>query len=92
MAAGRGENANLSLLDFGHAEAGLEVKNGKLNVSAMASVWSPSFSVNILGFNVEIGLEVAAVGLSAKGQFSAAKREVELRVGGGVGFYFKASQ
>ena len=86
-----GENANLSLLDFGHAEAGLELKNGKLNVGAMASIWSPAFSVNIFGVNVELGAEVGAVGLSAKGQFSAGKKEIGFSIGGGVGFSFNVS-
>lgn len=86
-----GEYANLSLLDFGHAEAGLEFKNGKLNVGAMASIWSPSFSVNIFGVNIEIGAEVGAVGLSAKGQFSAGKKEVGFSFAGVVGFSFNAS-
>ena len=86
-----GEHANFSLLDFGHAEAGLELKNGKLKVGAMASIWSPSFSVNIFGVNVEIGAEVGAVGGAAKGQFSAGKKEVGFSIAGGVGFSFRAS-
>ena len=72
-------------------ETDLEVKNKKFNVGAMASIWSPSFCVNVFGYNIELGAEVGAVGLSAKGQFSAGQNEVGFRIGGGVGFSFNVS-
>ena len=68
------EHADLSLLDFGHAEAGLEIKDGELNAGAFASIWSPSFSFEIFGVSIEIGAEVGAVGGSVNldsGGFSA---------------------
>ena len=46
---------------------------------------------NIFGFNIEIDAEVGAIGLSAKGQFSADKKEVGFSIGGGVGFSFNVS-
>lgn len=59
------EHFDLSLLDFGHAEAGAEVKNGKATVGAVASAWSPSFAVSFFGIKIEIGAEVGAVGAKA---------------------------
>ena len=61
-----GEYANLSLLDFGHAEAGAEIKNGDIMFGALASVWSPSFSFSIGKLSIEIGAEVGAVGAGFK--------------------------
>lgn len=52
-----GENSDLSLY-FGHAEIALEAPKGELNVSA----WSPSYSFTVFGFEIQIGLEVGAVG------------------------------
>ena len=59
-------DVDFSLIDVGHAEAGLEVKDGNLYVGAFASAWSPSFSVNIFGATIEIGAEVGSVGGSIK--------------------------
>lgn len=67
-------DVDFSLIDVGHAEAGLEVKDGNLYVGAFASAWSPSFSVNIFGATIEIGAEVGSVGGSINvgtGVFSA---------------------
>ena len=58
-----GEHANLSLLDFGHAEVSAEMKDGQVSIGALASIWSPSFSVTIFGVTVEIGAEVGAIGV-----------------------------
>ena len=59
-----GKNADLSLLDFGHAEISAEVKNNQASLGAIASIWSPSFSIKILGITVELGAEVGAIGAS----------------------------
>ncbi|MBR6502633.1 MAG: Ig-like domain-containing protein [Clostridia bacterium] len=56
------EYVDLSLLDFGHAEAGAEFKNGNLYVGAFASAYSPSVSFKIFGVKIEIGAEVGAIG------------------------------
>lgn len=61
-----GEHANLSLLDFGHAEAGAEIKNGDIKFGALASIWSPSFSFSIGKLSIDIGAEVGAVGAGFK--------------------------
>ncbi len=54
--------ADLSLLDIGHAEAGVELKNGNLYVGAFASAYSPSISFKIFGVEIEIGAEIGAIG------------------------------
>lgn len=61
-----GEHANLSLLDFGHAEAGAEIKNGDIKFGVLASIWSPSFSFSIGKLSIDIGAEVGAVGAGFK--------------------------
>ena len=57
-----GEHANLSLLDFGHAEISAEMKDSQVSVGALASIWSPSFSVTFLGITIEVGAEIGAIG------------------------------
>ena len=59
-----GDYVDLSLFDFGHAEASLEMNDYQVSVGAFASIWSPSISVNILGVKLEIGAEIGAVGAS----------------------------
>ena len=36
------EYCDISLLDFGHAEAGIKFSEGDIQLGAMASVYSPS--------------------------------------------------
>ena len=57
-----GEHTNLSLLDFGHAEVSAEMSDGQVSVGALASIWSPSFSVTFFGVTIEVGAEVGAIG------------------------------
>ena len=86
-----GEYVDLSLLDFAHVEAGLEVKDGKLNMGAMASIWSPSFSLSIGKVSVEIGAEVGAIGAVAESGISLGIREIEGTVALGIGFTINVS-
>ena len=58
-----GKKANLSLLDFGHAEASAEISSANgVSFGALASIWSPSFSFSIGNVSIEIGAEVGAIG------------------------------
>ena len=57
-----GEYVDLSLLDSGHAEATCQIKDGKVEVSAFASAWSPSASIKFCGITIEVGAEVGAIG------------------------------
>gem|GEM_PF-4334197 len=59
------EHFDISLLDFGHAEAALEVKDFALSVGGIASIWSPSVSISFFGIKIELGFEVGAVGAYA---------------------------
>ena len=56
------ENFNLSLFDFGHAEAALTLSKQGLSAGAIVSIWSPSVSFTIFGYTVELGVEVGSVG------------------------------
>ena len=59
---------DLSLLDFGHVEAGaqFDVKSNKATYGAMASIWSPSCTVSFWILEFEIGGEIGSVGAMAK--------------------------
>ena len=57
-----GDHTNLSLLDFFHADASAQLKDGQLSIGALASIWSPSFSFDLWGLTIKIGVEVGAVG------------------------------
>ena len=79
-----GEYANLSLLDFGHAEASLEMNDYQVSVGAFASAWSPSFAITIFGATIEIGAEVGAVG----GSLEFGKHGFKLKAAEAIGFTF----
>ena len=57
------EHLDLSLLDFGRAEAALEYKEGNFKLSAMASIWVPSAEVSIGRFKIGIEYHVGAIGI-----------------------------
>ena len=80
------ENFDLSLLDFGHAEAGIEFKDGEAKFGAFASIWSPSLSFNIGRFTVNIGAEVGSIGAGAKSTDSSFSFSWGLALGGSIGF------
>jgi RHS repeat-associated protein len=56
------ENVDLSLLDLGHVEASAEINKKGISLGAIASVWSPSISFELFGFDIEIGTEIVSVG------------------------------
>ena len=59
-----GKYVDFSLIDIGHAETAAEFNDGNLNLSAFASAWSPSFSLNVFGVKIEIGAEIGSIGAS----------------------------
>ena len=79
------KHVDLSLFDFGHAEVGLEIKDSAIDLGAQASVWSPSVSVTVLGVKTEAGIEVGAIGLSAKGSWNVSAKGLEIYIALGVG-------
>lgn len=56
------EYCDISLLDFGHAEAGIKFSEGDIQLGAMASVYSPSVEFSIGSISIGIGAEVCAIG------------------------------
>ena len=56
------EYCDISLLDFGHAEAGIKFSEGDIQLGAMASVYSPSVAFSIGSISIGIGAEVCAIG------------------------------
>ena len=75
---------DLSLLDFGHAELAAEISTneGGVNVAAFVSIWSPSFSFEVLGFTIGIGAEIGAVG----GSVNLGTGALSAKVAAGLGF------
>lgn len=85
------EHADLSLFDLGHAEAGLEIKDGAIDIGAQASIWSPSASVTVGGVKTEVGIEVGAIGLSAKGSWNVNSKGFEIYIAFGLGIKLSVS-
>ena len=56
------DNVDLSLFDIGHAEVGAGIGCNGFEVKAIASAWSPSVSFDIFGVEIQVGVEVGAVG------------------------------
>ena len=80
------EHGDLSLFDFGHAEASAEYKNGDFSLGAFASVWSPNGAITVFGVTVGLSVEVGAVG----GEIEASSKNFSLKgaFGFGLGLSF----
>jgi len=57
------QNASFMLLDIGHAEVGLQIKDGEVSAGAFVSLWSPKISIDFGWFAIEIGAEVGCAGI-----------------------------
>ena len=69
------ENFDLSLLDFGKARLAAGIKDYQLDLTALASAWSPNATIKFIGVKVTVGAEVGAIGGSynlGNGHFKAA--------------------
>ena len=75
------EHLDLSLLDFGHVETGLEFSDGGLYAGALASFWSPSITVDFGNFKIGISAEVGAVG----GRINLSNKKFLAKGAGGIG-------
>ena len=76
------DHADLSLFDFGRASFAAGITGGKLTVGATASVYNPSFSVDLFGMKITVSARIGAIGGEAKignGTFSVSS-------GNGIGF------
>ncbi len=56
------EHVDLSLLDFGHAKVAAVCEHGNLEISAMASAWTPSVTFEVFGADVKISGHVGSIG------------------------------
>lgn len=72
----------LPLSEFGHAEVALGSKNGFFEAGALASAWSPSFSINISDVTISLGAEIGSVGSIV----SSSPMGTSVTVAAGVGF------
>ena len=77
-----GEYGSLKIFNFGHAEAGLEYRDGNIRVGAIASIWSPEASINLGDHKVGIGAEVGAFGIRVRKSGSV----FQFKIGLGFGF------
>ena len=57
------EHANLSILDVGTVKAAAEINSNGVQIGAMASAYTPSFSFDIFGVQISISGHVGSVGL-----------------------------
>ena len=80
-----GQYVDFSLLDLGHVTATASVApGGYQEIEFLASVWSPSLELNILGVKVEIGGEILAIG----GGTSTGYQSFGFSLALGLGFSF----
>ena len=56
------DNVDLSLLDIGRAEASAGISDGNLSLSAMASIWTPSITIDCFFFELSLSAHVGSVG------------------------------
>ena len=55
-------NFDLSLFDFGRAKLSSGIYKGKVDVTAMASIWAPSATIKIWDVNITLEAHVGSVG------------------------------
>ena len=67
------ENMDLSLLDFGHAEANLKLDKDGTKIGALASIWSPSITFNFWLIEISYEVEVGAIGIGYERDISSIK-------------------
>lgn len=80
-----GQYVDFSLLDLGRVTATASVApGGYQEIEFLASVWSPSLELNILGVKVEIGGEILAIG----GGTSTGYQSFGFSLALGLGFSF----
>ena len=58
---------DVSALDIGHAEASLGFEDGQFSASAMASAWSPSFTIKLWDLEITLSAQVGSVGFDLSG-------------------------
>jgi len=79
---------DLSLLDFGHAEANFKYKfKEEKDVGALVSIWSPSASLNFGWFTITYEAEIGAAGY----KYQRDAKSIEFGSALGLGGFLKIS-
>ena len=65
------------------------MKNGQVSVGALASIWSPSFSVTFFDVTIEVGAEVGAIGAGIDIGKKALKLKEHIRLAHRLAFHGK---
>lgn len=74
-------SSEIQLLDFGHGEAKATLGLTDIEVSAIASIWSPSIMFGVGGFEMQAGAEVGSVGF----QIGIGSNHFEVTAAFGIG-------
>lgn len=75
------DNFDLSLLDFGHAQAAMGWNGSKLELGAMASIWTPSITWSIGNVDISLCGHVGSVG----GTINIGENGIKVGASGGWG-------
>ena len=60
-----GDYVDISLLDLGKVSLYAGKSKSFVGLGAMATIWSPEVSVNILGWDIALGADIGSIGLEA---------------------------
>ena len=78
------DNVDISLFDFGHAEAGLKYDSGEIHVAAFASIYSPSISVSMGDIDIEVGVEIGSIGAGLHKNINSIQGSFGGSIGGSI--------
>ena len=81
------ENVDLSLLDVGTVKLSGGYENGVFDLSAMASLWTPSITVTMWDVDITISAHVGSIG----GKYIMGNNKFDIAGAGGYGVGISAS-
>ncbi|MEG0663788.1 MAG: hypothetical protein RR483_01665, partial [Clostridia bacterium] len=81
------EYFDLSLLDFGSLNLAAKLADGTFELSALASIWSPSFTIKIGDLNIKVSGHAGSVGSKIK----IGKNGFDIGAAAAVGISIKVS-
>ena len=82
------ENVDISLFDVGNLSVGFEANKHNFEAKAMVSAASPNVTFRIFGYEVDLSLEIGAVG----GKLEIGSKGFSVGVAGGAGFSLSVSK
>ena len=82
------EYVDLSLLDFLSLELSGGLNNGNFDLSAMASIYSPSITIDVGIFKLTLGAEIGSIGASIKAYPEQGKYGIKAALGFGADISF----